>query len=321
MFAYFTQVLQRSWRMFLTVAKIMVPVLFIVHLADQLGLVHWIAQLLSPVMALLNLPPEAGIVWVTTLLTNIYGGIATLGALSDSLSLNTAQLSALGAMMLIAHNLPMEQAIAQRAGASALITGALRIGVAMLYGAIVTWSLSALSLLGEPVNLAWLSTEIPKENLGFIDSWGVWLIGTLRTLGMTALIISVLVVTLDLLERIGFTRLLAKVMTPLLRLSGLDQRVAPVTTVGVLLGLSYGGALIIEEAQKSNFDAKTRLLALSWLSLSHSLIEDTLLIAALGADVWIILAGRVVMTLLVMATMAWVLKRIQFGSTPVAPVS
>lgn len=53
-------------------------------------------------------------------------------------------------------------------------------------------------------------------------------------------------------------------------------------TVGVLLGLSYGGALIIEQTQKNNFDAKTRLLALSWLSLSGSLIEDTLLIMALG---------------------------------------
>lgn len=320
MFAYLSQVAQRSWRMFLTVAKIMVPVLFIVHLAGQLGLVTWIAQLLSPVMALLHLPPEAGIVWVTTILTNIYGGIATLGALSDSLSLNAAQLSALGAMMLIAHNLPMEQAIAQRAGASAFITGALRIGVAMLYGALVTWTLSAMSVLADPVNLSWLSTEIPKEDLGFFDAWGVWLIGTLRTLGMTALIITMLVVILDLLERVGFTRLLAKALTPLLRLSGLDQRVAPVTTIGVLLGLSYGGALIIEEAQKSNFDAKTRLLALSWLSLSHSLIEDTLLIAALGADVWIILVGRVAITLIVMAVMAWILKRMQFGSRTVTPL-
>ena len=98
-------------------------------------------------------------------------------------------------------------------------------------------------------------------------------------------------------------------MTPILRLSGLDERAAPITTVGVLLGLSYGGALIIEEAKKNNFDAKTRLLALSWLSLSHSLIEDTLLIMALGANIWIVLVGRVLMTLVVMALMARLLQR------------
>src|SRR5690606_19090168 len=79
---------------------------------------------------------------------------------------------------------------------------------------------------------------------------------------------------------------------------------APVTTVGVLLGLTYGGALIIEEAKKQNFSARTRFLALSWLSLSHSLIEDTLLVLALGANIWVVLVGRVILTLLIVAALA-----------------
>ena len=301
---------QRSWRMFLTVARIMLPILFIVHFADQIGLVQWVAEVIAPAMNLLHLPPEAGIVWVTTILTNIYGGIATLGALSsESLQLTTAQLSALGAMMLFAHNLPVEQAIAQRAGASALITGVLRISVAMIYGGLVAWVLSQLNVLGQPVDLSWLSGKAEPEDLDFWASWWPWLLSTARTLIMTAFIILSLVIILDLLERIGFTKIITKLMSPLLRLSGLDERAAPITTVGVLLGLSYGGALIIEESKKNNFDAKTRLLALSWLSLSHSLIEDTLLIMALGADIWVILVGRVLMTLLVMALMAQILKR------------
>lgn len=131
---------------------------------------------------------------------------------------------------------------------------------------------------------------------------------------MTAVIIISLVLALDVLERIGFTRLITKIITPVLRLSGLDERVAPVTTIGVLLGLSYGGALIIEEAKQNSFDAKTRLLALSWLSLSHSLIEDTLLIMALGANIWIVLAGRVFFTLIVMATMEYLLRQLRYGT-------
>ena len=307
---YAFTLIQRAWRMFLMIAKIMLPILFIMHLAEQIGLVQWIATAIAPIMALLHLPPEAGIVWVTTILTNIYGGIATLGVLSaDTLQLTTAQLSALGAMMLFAHNLPMEQAIAQRAGASAFITGALRIGVAMTYGSLVAWALSQLNVLNTPVDLSWLSGQTENPDLGFWGSWWHWLMSTIRTLTMTALIILALVIVLDLLERIGFTKIIAALMTPILRLSGLDERAAPITTVGVLLGLSYGGALIIEEAKKNNFDAKTRLLALSWLSLSHSLIEDTLLIMALGANIWIVLVGRVLMTLVVMALMARLLQR------------
>src|SRR5690606_20454759 len=102
----------------------------------------------------------------------------------------------------------------------------------------------------------------------------------------------------------GITRLVTRMLTPVLRLSGLEERAAPLTTVGVLLGLAYGGALIIDAAERENFSPRTRLLALSWLSLCHALIEDTLLILALGANIWVILVIRAVVTLGVLATLA-----------------
>jgi len=106
-------------------------------------------------------------------------------------------------------------------------------------------------------------------------------------------------------------------LTPLLRFSGLDARAAPVTTVGVLLGLTYGGALIIEESDKQQFDARTRFLALAWLCLSHALIEDTILLLALGANLWIVLVGRVIITLVLIAALA----RLLGEPGPKAPVA
>ena len=128
--------------------------------------------------------------------------------------------------------------------------------------------------------------------------------GTAFSLAITFAIIVGLLVLLDLLERSGITPRITAALTPLLKFSGLESRAAPVTTVGVLLGLSYGGALIIDEAERQQFTARTRFLALSWLSLSHSLIEDTALLVALGADIWIVLVGRVLVTLLVVAALA-----------------
>ncbi|MGB6102149.1 MAG: hypothetical protein WBG44_14930, partial [Comamonas sp.] len=119
----------RATRMFLTVAKIMLPVMVLVYGAERLGLVARAGELLSPAMAFIGLPAQAGIVWATTVLTNIYGGIAVISALSGELHLSAAQMSALGAMMLFAHNLPTEQAVVRRAGASALFTGGLRLVV------------------------------------------------------------------------------------------------------------------------------------------------------------------------------------------------
>ncbi|MFT0534303.1 nucleoside recognition domain-containing protein [Castellaniella hirudinis] len=302
MLAYLNTIRQRSTRMFLTIARIMVPVMVIVYVADRLGLVRLAGEALAPAMAVLGLPPQAGIIWVTTIITNIYGGMASMAALSDGLDMNVAQISALGAMMLFAHNIPTEQAVVRRAGASALVTGSLRIGAGILYGAAVTWTCHALGWLQDPVSFAWMRqdsglTQGPPDVL-------TWLWSTGESLLLVLAIIVVLVVLLDLLERLGVTRLVTRLLTPVLRLSGLEERAAPLTTVGVLLGLAYGGALIIEAAERDNFSPRTRLLALSWLSLCHALIEDTLLILALGADIWIILVLRSLVTLGILAGMA-----------------
>ncbi len=291
--------------MFTTVARIMIPVMIIVKLAELIGLVSLAGNVLAPVMGLLNLPPEAGIVWAATLLTGIFGGIATLATLVGTFELSSAQLSALGAMMLFAHGIPVEQAIVRRAGAGFGVTAALRIGTAVIYGGLVSWTCQWTGALQTPVNLDWLQGSGSAVNAGFMS----WLQSTATSLGITAVIILALVLLLDGLERVGVTRLLTRLILPLLKVSGLDARVGPVTTVGVLLGITYGGALIIEEAQKQALPARTRFLALSWLSLSHSLIEDTLLIMALGGNLWVILVGRVLMTLIIVALLARLTNR------------
>ena len=302
MLSYLNTIRQRSTRMFVTIARIMLPVMVIVYVADRLGLVRLVGDALTPAMALLGLPPEAGIIWATTVLTNIYGGLASMAALSDSMQLTTAQISALGAMMLFAHNLPTEQSVVRRAGASALVTGALRLGVGILYGAAVCWTCQALDLLQEPVSLAWMRQDETLTQ-GPPDFWP-WVLSSLESLGLVLVIIIGLVILLDVLERLRITRLVTRLLTPVLRLSGLEDRAAPLTTVGVLLGLAYGGALIIDAAERENFSPRTRLLALSWLSLCHALIEDTLLILALGANIWVILVIRALVTLGVLAILA-----------------
>ncbi len=305
--SYLAATLPRSWRMFMAIARIMVPVMIIVRLAQQSGLVHALGEWLSPAMALLNLPAEAAIIWATAILTGVYGGLASLASLAGTLDITSAQLSALSAMMLIAHNIPVEQSIVRKAGASFMLTTLLRIGTGALYGALVAWTCHLGGWMAEPVNLDWLrgSEYIAETGAGAL--WA-WVQSTAISLMLTYGVLLGLVFTLDALERLGITQRITRAITPVLRLSGLNTQAAPVTTVGVLLGLSYGGALIIEEADRLGFSARTRLLALSWLSLSHSLIEDTLLFLALGANGWIILAGRLALTLAIIALMArWTL--------------
>lgn len=303
MLVYLVATLKRSWRLFLTIAKIMLPVMAIVHLAQQFGVVDALGVMLGPVMGIMNLPAEAGIIWATTLLTGIYGGLASLSALSGSMDLTAGQLSALAAMMLFAHNIPVEQSIVRRAGASFGATALLRISIAAIYGGMVAWISHLTGWLSDPLSLEWLrGGDVISHNPA--NTTLAWAQATAFSLLLTFVIILALVVVLDIFDKLGITRRITAVITPALRLSGLDSQVAPVTTVGVLLGLSYGGALIIEESKRLKFSARTRFLALSWLCLSHSLIEDTILLLAIGADIWVILVGRVFVTLAAIAALA-----------------
>ncbi|MCZ2104380.1 MAG: hypothetical protein LC137_08365 [Burkholderiales bacterium] len=302
MLAYLNDIRRRATHMFLTVAAIMLPVMVLVYVAERLGLVARAGELLAPVMAWIGLPAQAAIVWATTVITNIYGGIAVIAALSGELHLTTAQISALGAMMLFAHNLPTEQAVVRRAGASALFTGSLRLVVGVVYGAAVAWVCAWGGWLQEPVSLAWLASS-GDVHAGPPDV-GPWLLSTARSMLLIWLIICVLVVVLDALERLGFTRWLTRRLAPVLRLTGLTERAAPLTTIGMLMGLAYGGALIIEASEREDYDRRTLLLALCWLSLFHAVLEDTLLIAALGANVWVILVLRGAFVLALMMLLA-----------------
>ncbi|RTZ40076.1 hypothetical protein EKL30_17645 [Candidimonas sp. SYP-B2681] len=317
MLSYPVVMLRRSWRMFATVSKVMLPVMILVQIAQVFGLVELAGRLLAPAMSLLHLPPEAGIIWATTLLIGIYGGLASLSSLAGTMDMSAGQLSALCAMMLFAHSLPVEQAIVRRAGAGFWATAALRVGTALAYGAAVSWTCYLTNTLSEPVSMEWLRGP---DGIGSstANPYFAWIQATAFSLALTFVIIAVLVVALDALDRLGITRRITDAMMPLLRASGLNAQVAPVTTVGVLLGLTYGGALIIEEATKQNFSARTRFLALSWLSLSHSLIEDTLLLIALGADVWVVLVGRVLVTLAIVAALAKLTDRGNWSTRPVS---
>jgi Uncharacterized protein conserved in archaea len=309
---YLLNLLRRSRRLFITLVKVMLPVMAAVEIGQQLGWVDALGRAIGPAMAWLALPPEAGLVWVTGACVGVYGAIAALIGLAPSMDLTAAQFSALCAMILFTHALPVEQAIVRRAGASFWATGALRVGAALLYGGAVSWVSRWTGVLDQPAPLHWLhDTALAPGGDGGLAAW---LQATALSLALTYAVIVALLVLLDVFERTGVNRLLTAALSPLLRVSGLDPRATPVTMVGVLLGLSYGGALIIEEADKQQFPRRTRFLALSWLSLSHSLIEDTALFLAMGADIWVILVGRVLLTLVVVALLA----RLPWGGEPAA---
>ncbi len=301
--SYLANLFARSRRLFIVLVRVMLPVMIVVRVGEEFGWIDALGRGIAPAMSWIGLPAEAGMIWIAGVFVGVYGAIAALIGLAHGLEMTAGQFSALSAMILFAHALPVEQAIVRRAGGNPWATGALRLGVALAYGGAVAWGSRLTGVLAEPIAFDWLQGSALAGDPASAGLLG-WLQGTAFSLAFTFAIIVALLVVLDLLERTGLTRRITGALAPLLRVSGLDASAAPVTTVGVLLGLTYGGALIIEEAERRSFPARTRFLALAWLCLSHALIEDTALLVALGADAWVALIGRVAVTLAVVALLA-----------------
>lgn len=291
---------------FWTLARLMIPVMIGVKVLVDLGLLDLLARLCAPVMALVGLPAETGLVWASALLVNLYGGAVVLLALLPDLPLTAAQATVLGTMMLIAHALPVEQRIARKAGVGLVFSTSLRIGAALVCGAVLSALFTAGGWLQGPAPVL-LSALGGDAGAGTTPGhWGAWAIAQILTLAMILAIVLVLVLLLRGLDRLGITARLTRLLAPLLAWVGIGGRAMPLTMVGMLLGLSYGGALIIREAQSGAIPRRQVFLSVCLLSLTHSLIEDTLFVMALGAHWSGLVVARVALTLAII----WLLDRL-----------
>ncbi|MCK5813287.1 MAG: hypothetical protein KAH03_03475 [Cocleimonas sp.] len=263
----------------LNLYKIMIPIIISVKILEELGGIKYIAYALSPLMQFVGLPDSMGLVWATTLITNIYGGMIVFISIAAQEPLTIAQVTVLSGMMLLAHNLPVEVRIAQKTGVRVGFNLLLRIGGALLFGFLLHSIYNAGGWLQETNVLLWKPAIIADNSL---SAW-IWL--QLQTLLQVFIIIAILVTFLKLLKSTGFERILIFLLNPILRLLGLGEKTASITIIGMNLGLTYGGGLLIAEAKKGELSQREIFGAISLIAICHALIEDTLLVMLLGADI------------------------------------
>jgi len=79
---------------------------------------------------------------------------------------------------------------------------------------------------------------------------------------------------------------------------------------GVLLGMTFGGGMIVREAKSGTLGHRTIFLSLLFMSLCHGLIEDTLFALILGGHISGILFARIVMAVLVTMALNQIIRAI-----------
>jgi len=304
---------QEISQVYLTLLKVMVPAIVIVKILDLLGGTQWLAEALAPLMQFVGLPEQLGLVWATAILTNIFTAMVVFVDVTAQLGLSVAQVSVIGILILISHSVPIEGAVAKMVGVSWRLTISLKIGGGLLLAALVNWFYSTFDYQQQAAVLLWQS-ERQEQTL---IQWGL---EQLQMLLSIFFIIAALIIMLRILKKIGVESLLQKSLSPIFKLIGITKDASSITITGITLGLSYGAGLLISEVKKGHISKKDVLLSISFLSLAHSLIEDTLLILLLGADVIAILWIRILFSVIIVALLAKYISMRESMQLKISPI-
>ncbi len=283
---------KNTWLTSWELIKITVPIMILTRILEELGMIVVISRWLEPLMGLIGLPGELGLVWATAMLTTLYGGMAVFAALASGLELTVAQVTVLCAAMLFAHSLPIELSISKKTGTPVMPIVLLRLGGAVLYCFILSRLCIGFDVWQQPAPTIF---AVATEHL---NHWQ-WLLQQCKNIGLIIVVIFCILLFMRILKVLGVLDLLERLLAPVLPHFGMGRDAAPITVVGMILGIGYGGALIIREVAAGKMARGEIYNSMALMALCHGLVEDTLLMFALGGKLGGILWGRIIFSLVV----------------------
>ena len=238
---------------------------------------------------------------MAAILVNIYAGLAAFASLQAIFDYTIAETTILGLIILIAHSLPIEVAIAKKSRISWVFNLTFRFVNAVIAGKILNLIFTNYNLFNEPNNSI---LQVPIKDVSNLE----WAISQLQNFFLIFLIIFFIISTINILKTIGIWKYIINTLKIPLSYLGMSEKVANIILIGLTLGISFGGGFLIEESRKNNISKKDILLSLSFLSLCHSIIEDTILIMLLGSHISGILFFRFIYTVIVILIMKVLLE-------------
>jgi hypothetical protein len=304
------QVFLDALKVSLALFRIMIPVLVVVRILQALDWIEPLAVPFKPLMGLVGLPAEMGIVWVTAMVNNLYGAIAVFISLIGEVPPTAAQVTVLATMMLIAHALPVELRIAQKSGPRLLFQGVSRVGAALVLGGLLHLIYAASGSLQGPAAVIFTADHQGPQALG---SWLDWSVAQVFNLFSIFMIILALFFMMRLLKKLKVIAVMDRILAPFLRFMGIGPKASAITVVGLTTGIAYGGGLIIHEARSGQVEKRDVFFSLTLMGLCHGLIEDTTLMVMIGAHLSGVLWARLVFAILGVALVVKVTERLPEG--------
>ena len=278
---------KKGWRGWLWMMKIVLPVSLLTTLLDWSGWLHQVDFLIAPVMKFLSLPAAAALPLIIGMAANIYGGIAAMVVLP----LNDGQMTVIGIFLLMAHNLIQEGIVQAKSGISPLKTTLFRIITATVTVMVVAPWLVSGTISDAPVAAIAIRPA-------FDALMGKWLgIAFFLSLKIFFIIMSIMTL-LECMKFLDWIGPIAKFLSPLLKFMGLGEKVGLLWMTAIIFGLTYGGAVIVEEARAGHISPEDlEMLHLS-IGINHSMVEDPPLFISLGLNAFWLYLPRLVVAIM-----------------------
>lgn len=275
--------LRTGWWM----TKMMIPITLGVAILKWVGVISLLAEWLTPVFKYIGLSAEGVLVFITASLTNLYAAIALIATLN--IDFRTATI--LSVMGLICHNMIVETIIQRKAGASGIFIVVLRVSAALV-AAVVLNQILPIDYTG---TLIINRLEASDGTLGSIMY--EWAISMVRLLPMMFVLILSLNSLQQILREFRLIDYLIIPLKPFMSLFGLAKESSFLWIVMNTLGLAYGGAVLIAEYEDGEITPDNARLLNTHVALNHSLLEDTILFAAIGIGAFWLVVPRVILAI------------------------
>lgn len=134
--------------------------------------------------------------------------------------------------------------------------------------------------------------------------WAEVLKGSARSMIMVVEIVIPLMVAIEFFKHWDIINKVSPFFKPVLKPLRLPAEALFPLVAGLLFGMTYGAGIIIQSSREGAVTKKDLFTVLLFLVICHSLIEDTMLFVAVGANFWVIVVSRLVMAFLI--TFGWV---------------
>lgn len=268
------------------IIKITVAVSFAMMLLKYFQILPWISNAVSPVFGIFGLPGATALAYVSGYFVNVYSCIAVM----TTLDLDWRAITILCTMVMCAHSMVLETAVLKKTGASGVRMVIVRTLCSFILGILLNLILPGSS------DLSAMSADTGARP-EFLTALWEWFLSALKLVLMMVAIIYSLNILQRLLREFGIMEKIAKVFRPLMTVFGLPSETVFLWIVANIIGLGYGAAAMLYELDHGDIGERDVLLLDSHICISHSNLEDLLLLAACGAVWWILLLSRWAMSI------------------------